>query len=176
MADMDLFRKEYLSFKSTFKETSYDSDNSVYLCSDETQEVIGFDKIIENMYPDSNNRPKSFDAIYFYDDNIYCIEFKNQKKPDKKDIEEKLLDGKKELIKLMNTLHIPSKKYKFVFCLVYNKHIPKEERFKRGLYKSISFEFLNKYKQEGFVKDIFTENVNFYTKQFKKLTTKELAC
>jgi len=32
------------------------------------------------------------------------------------------------------------------------------------------------YKENGFVNDIYTEDVNFFTKQFKKKTLKELAC
>jgi hypothetical protein len=140
--------------------------------------VINFDKIIEKKYPNSNNRPQSFDAIYFdkYHNKIYLIEFKNQKKPDKKEVEGKLLDGKKEFVSLLNNLNISENSYKIIFCLVYNKFIPKEERYKRGLYKSISFEFLNKYKNSGIIDDIYTEDVNFFTKQFKKRVFNELSC
>ena len=178
MADFNLFYQEYNSFMSTFKETSLDSDNNFYLCKDESIEVINFDAIIENIYPDSNLRPKSFDTLYFDKTNnhIYLIEFKNQRKPDKLEIEEKLTDGKKEFDLLLNKLNISKNSYKFVFCLVYNKYIPKEERHKRGLFKSITFEFLNKYKESSLVHDIYTENVSFFTTQFKKKTTKDLAC
>lgn len=178
MADFNLFYQEYKPFISTFKETSHDSDNNFYLCTDESIEVIDFDAIIENIYPDSNLRPKSFDTIYFDKTNnhIYLIEFKNQRKPDKQEIEEKLTAGKKEFDLLLSHLNISQKNYKFIFCLVYNKFIPKEERHKRGLFKSITFAFLNNYKDKGIVDDIFTEDVNFFSKQFKKKTTKDLQC
>ncbi len=178
MADLNLFYKEYSSYISTFKETSLDSDNSIYLCQDESIEIINFDKIIKNKYPNSYTRPQSFDAIYFdkSSKNIYLVEFKNQKKPEKKEVEGKLLDGKQEFISLLNDLKVPITEYNLIFCLVYNKFKPKHERHKRGLFKSITFEFLNQYKENGFIDDIYTEDVNFFTKQFKKKTSKELKC
>jgi hypothetical protein len=178
MADYNLFRQKYIAHISTFKETSLDSDNNIYLCQDETVETINFDKIIEEKYPDSNKRPQSFDCVYLdkYSKNIYLIEFKNEKKPDKENIRGKLLDGKKELFILLDELKVPTIDYKFIFCLVYNKYHPKYERHKRGLFKSITFEFLNEYKDSGFIDDIYTEDVNFFTKQFKKKTLKELSC
>lgn len=182
MADFNLFYQEYNSFISTFKATSLDNHHKdkakEYLCKDESQEVINFDKIIENKYPDPYTRPKAFDAIYFDKTNyhIYLIEFKNQQKPNKQEIGEKLTDGKKEFDSLLNQLNISKNSYKFVFCLVYNKFIPKEERYKRGLYKSTTFEFLNKYKENSLIHDIYTEDVSFFTTQFKKKTTKDLQC
>ncbi len=178
MADFNLFYQKYNAYLSTFKETSLDSENDVYLCKDESIVVINFDAIIEYIYPDSNFRPKSFDTIYFdgNNNNVYLVEFKNQKKPDKKEIEEKLLDGKKEFDLLLSDLNISKGDYKFIFCLVYNKFIPKEERHKRGLYKSITFEFLNKYIESSLIHNIYTEDVNFFTKQIKQKTLKELMC
>ena len=178
MADYNLFKQKYITYISTFKETSLDSDNSIYLCQNKNIEIINFDKIIEDKYPDSNKRPQSFDCIYLDKNskNMYLIEFKNQKKPDKEEIEGKLIDGKKEFIFLLNDLQIPITDYKFIFCLVYNKFKPKHERHKRGLFKSITFEFLDKHKESGFIDDIYTEDVNFFTKQFEKNTSKELKC
>ena len=178
MADINQFMKAYSSFVSTFKLTSYDSENGVYLCKDETQKVVDFDKIIEVKYHDSNKRPKTFDALYFDEksNRIYCVEFKNEKKPDKEEIEGKLIDGINAFSTLLKELHISPKNYQYIFCLVYNPFKPKEERFKRGLYKSIRFEFLNRYKKDGIVDEIFTEDVDFFTKQFKKNFQKELMC
>ena len=178
MADYNLFKQKYISYTSTFKETSLDTDNNVYLCQDESIDVINFDKIIEDIYPNSNIRPQSFDTIYFDNRNktIYLVEFKNQKKPNKEEVEGKLTDGKKELDILLNQLNITKSNYTFTFCLVYNKFKPKYERYKRGLFKSITFEFLNKYKENGFIDDIYTEDVSFFTKQFEKQTLKELIC
>ena len=68
MADFNLFYKKYNSFLSTFKATSLDNNDknkpNKYLCFDTTQQVINFDKIVEDKYPDSNMRPKAFDAIF----------------------------------------------------------------------------------------------------------------
>ena len=176
MADISQFIRKYQKFNSTFKITSFDSDNNEYLCMDESQEVINYDKIIEEKYPDSNIRPKTFDSIYIDNTNIYLVEFKNEKKPNKKEIEDKLLAGKKELDRLFKDLNISKKEYQFIFCLAYNKYKPKHERFKQGLFKSTTFEFLHQHKNNGIIDDIYTEDVNFFTKQFKKQLQKELAC
>jgi hypothetical protein len=128
MADMHYFLQTYRAYDDTFKATSFDSSRQEYLCKDESQTVINFDKLIQEKYPDSNQRPRSFDALFVHED--------------------------------------------IVFCLVYNKYVPKEERFKRGLHKSIRFEFLNQYKTKGFVNDVYAEDVNFFKKQLHK----ELAC
>ena len=182
MADFNFFYKKYNSYLSTFKETSLDNHDKnkedEYLCFDTTQKVINFDKIVEDKYPDSNIRPQAFDAIFFdeQEKTIYLIEFKNQKKPDKEEVEGKLLDGKKEFDLLLSELNISKDNYKIIFCLVYNKYHPKYERHKRGLFKSLTFEFLNQYKKSCLVDDIYTEDVTFFTKQFKKKTLKELAC
>jgi len=182
MADFNLFYKKYNSFLSTFKATSLDnydkSKPNKYLCFDTSQQVINFDKIVEDKYPDSNMRPKAFDAIFFDEKEniIYLIEFKNQKKPDKEEVEGKLLDGKKEFDLLLSGLNISKDDYKIIFCLVYDKYHPKHERHKRGLFKSLTFEFLEQHKKSCLVNDIYTEDVTFFTKQFKKKTLKELAC
>ncbi len=78
MADINIFYKKYNSYLSTFKKCSFDDDNKCYLCSDTSQKAINFDNIIKDIYPDSNKRPKSFDAIYVYQNLVFCIEFKNQ--------------------------------------------------------------------------------------------------
>ena len=176
MADIYQFIRSYRDHLSTFKQTSFDDDNHQFLCSDESQSVIAFDDIIKEKYPDPNVRPKSFDALYIHENYLFCVEFKNQKKPDKQEIAGKLVDGKRELETFLAELNISRDRYQFVFCLVYNKHIPHEERYKPGLYRSIRFEYLNQYIQKGIVDAIFTENVDFFTRQFKKQLRKELAC
>jgi len=82
MANINQFFKSYKSYNSTFKVTSFDNANNTYLCNDTTQNVINFDKIIENIYKDPYKRPKSFDALYQLNNDIYLIEFKNQKPTD----------------------------------------------------------------------------------------------
>jgi hypothetical protein len=178
MADIGLFVSSYESCKSTFRATSLDDSNEVSLCKDESCEVIDFDKIIQKIYPNSNTRPKSFDAIYIYENNIYCIEFKNQKSNmiNKNEISGKLKDGIGELDKMLANLKIQKKRYNFIFCVVYKKCKEPIDRYKCGISKNKILFGLEKYKNQHNIKDIFTQNVEFFTNQFKKITMKELKC
>ncbi|MCK5538103.1 MAG: hypothetical protein KAI79_14855 [Bacteroidales bacterium] len=178
MANIGQFLQSYQNFQSTFKETSFDSSNHKYLCTDESQTVINFDKIIEKNYPNSNTRPKSFDAIYLYENKIFCIEFKNQKPSQiiNQDIYEKLTEGKAELDKLLQDLNIQSNNYDFAYCVAYKKCIEPRDRYKCGIDKGKVLFGSEQYKDQGLVKEIFTENVDFFTKQFKKQFQKELMC
>ena len=178
MADIHQFIKEYSQYKSTFKETSFDDNNEIYLCHDESQNVINFDKIIEIKYPDSNKRPKSFDALYVYKNLLFFIEFKNQKPSqiDNIDIQDKLLSGKKELVKLLQELNIQKTNYSFVYCVVYKKCIEPRDRYKCGIDKGKVLFGLEKYEEQGLVKKVYTQNVDFFTKEFKKKLQKELVC
>jgi len=177
MADIGVFLKKYSKYQTTFKVTSYDDNNKEHLCSDELNLNINFDEIIADIYPNSlEYRPKSFDSIYIYENILYCIEFKNEKKPDKDDLEEKLVSGKKELDKLLAKLNIQKSDYKFVFCLVYNIYKPKYERHKRGVTSYSIKEYLQKHKESKLIDDIFTEDVEFFSKKFKEKTKQELEC
>ena len=178
MADITQFIKKYNQYKTSFKKTSFDDNNKIYLCNDETQNVINFDEIIKVKYPNSNQRPKSFDALYFYNNLIFCIEFKNQKPSqiDNIDIQDKLLNGKKELLKLFQELNIQAKDYNFIYCVVYKKCIEPRERYKCGIDKGKILFGLKKFEKQGFIKKIYTDNVNFFTKQFRKNLKKELIC
>lgn len=177
MADINEFIKKYSKYSTSFKETSFDSENNKSLCLDEQNENINFDEIIAEIYPNSfEYRPKSFDSIYVDGNNIYCIEFKNEANPNKKELEQKLVDGKRELDKIFMELNIQRKDYKYIFCLVYNKYKPREERFKRGMQSYLITMYLQKYKENKIIDDIFTEDVSFFTAQFKTKIGKELEC
>jgi len=177
MADISEFLKKYSEYKTTFKVTSFDSHNNKYLCLDESQQNINFDEIIADKYPDPDEyRPKSFDSIYIDNNNIYCIEFKNEKNPNKKSIEEKLIDGKRELNEMLISLNIQKNDYRFIFCVVYNKVKPREERYKRGIQKFPIEMYLKKHQESHLLDQIITEDVDFFTKQFKKSTHKDLEC
>lgn len=177
MADISEFINKYSQYETTFKVTSYDDNNDKYLCLDETNVNINFDAIIADIYPDPNNyRPKSFDSIYIHENDIYCIEFKNEKKPNKQELEGKLVDGKKELDKLLGRLNIQKNSYKFIFCLVYNIYKQESKKFKRGVTSYPINTYLKKYKENKFIDDIFTEDVGFFSKKFKQKTKMELKC
>jgi len=178
MSDIGQFKSKYNQYKDTFKSTSYDSENEFYLCTDESQDVINFDMIIENNYPDSNRRPKSFDAIYIRENIVYCIEFKNQKpsKIKNSEIQEKLEHGKDELITLLQKENIDTSDLTFIYAVVYRECKSNRDKFKCGVVQS-QIEFgLQKYKDSGFVKDVFTSDVAFFTRAFKLKEKKELAC
>lgn len=177
MADISEFIKKYSKYQTTFKITSYDDTNDKYLCKDELNQNINFDAIIADIYPNSKEyRPKSFDSIYIDKNNIYCIEFKTERKPDKKELENKLVDGKNELTKLLAELNIQKNDYKFIFCLVYNIHKPRFDRFKRGGISYPINSYLKKYKENKFIDDIFTEDIEFFSNKFKQQLKKDLKC
>lgn len=178
MADIGSFIREYSSFKSTFKITSFDDANNVSLCNDESQEVINFDKIIETNYPNSNDRPKSFDALYIHDNNIYCIEFKNLKPAsiENDDVKGKLEAGKRALEELLSAQNIQKNDYNFIYCVCYKHCTEPRDRYKCGIAKgAIQFD-LEQYKEKQVIKEVFTNNVTFFTKQFQKKTQQSLLC
>ncbi len=176
MADIGQFEREYSKYFATFKETSFDSENRVSLCKDESIDVINFDKVIESAFPNSNLRPKSFDAIYIHQDNLYLIEFKNRPpaKINSKDILEKLIDGKSELDKLLSQLNIQKRNYRFHFCVVYRNCKEPYARYKCDISAKILFG-LSEYKGK-IVDNVITRNVDFYTKELNKNFLKELDC
>lgn len=178
MADIGLFIREYSSYKSTFKITSFDDAHDVSLCNDESQEVINFDKVVETKHPNSNKRPKSFDALYIDGNNIYCIEFKNLKPAsiDNNDVKGKLEAGKKELDILLSALNIQKNDYNFIYCVCYKHCTEPRDRYKCGIAKgAIQFD-LEQYKEKQIVKEVFTNNVIFFTKQFQTKTQRSLGC
>jgi hypothetical protein len=178
MADINLFLQENNSFISTFNETSYDSSNDEHLCKDTTVDVLNFDRLIEDRYPDSNSRPKSFDAIFVYEEDIFCIEFKNQKTSNinNQEVQLKIKDGKSELDKLLKDKNIQVNKYRFIYCVVYKICTEPYDRYKCGIAKNSVLFGLDSYKKNSFVDKVITQNVAFYTKELKKLFEKELIC
>lgn len=176
MADINEFKKSFSEFISTFKETSFDNENNISLCTDESQENINFDKIIETRYIDSNKRPKSFDSIYIDNMNIYCVEFKNQTTIDNNEVAGKLIAGKRELDSLLSELNIQKKDYKFIYCVVHKSWNPPYMRFKQGILKGVPRFNLLQYKNAGIIDDIVTEDVNFFKKEFERRFHTSLSC
>jgi hypothetical protein len=180
MADMNQFLQAYAVYKSTFKETSYDSEKKIYLCNDETQTVINFDKVIAEKYPDPQNsgRPKSFDAIYVFENRIYCIEFKNQKFSDiaSSDIKEKFRCGREELNMLLEKEHVQKKAYEFIYCVCYKDCIEPRDRYKCGVAKGVALYGLADFEEQKIAKNVFTNSVTFFKKQLQKKMSQQLIC
>ncbi|CAA6813188.1 MAG: Unknown protein [uncultured Campylobacterales bacterium] len=174
------FSKCYKDYFSTFKETSIDDNNKdkppKYLCTDESVSVINFDEMIKDKYPNADERPQSFDAIYIFDKKIYCIEFKNEKKPNNKNIVGKLVDGKKELDIILGQVKVQKNNYQFIYCVVHKNHKPKYTRYKSGIIRGQTNFALLKYKENKLIDDVFVEDVSFFTNKFQELTLKELIC
>jgi len=178
MADIQQFFQTYSLYNSTFKETSLDNENNVYLCTDTSQNVLNFDKLIESIYPNSNLRPRSFDAIYQFANDIYLVEFKNQKPAqiDNNAIIKKLHDGKKELDTFLAKLHIQKRNYAFKYCIVYKNCNKTFDKYKCGISKNIIEFGLEQYKNRV-VDDIKTDSVSSFTKLLsRKLVISTLNC
>ncbi len=173
MADaVSIFKVKFKNYISSLKSTSYDEEHKEYLCNDESQKVFNFDLIIKDMYP--QKQPASYDALLIQDKNIYCIEFKNEKYSNinKIKVHKKLINGKDVLNDIFTTNHIPSNEYNFIFCVAYKNT---EARWRRGIEKNtIQFE-LEQYKGKYF-DEIYTNDVQYFTNEYKKHFYEELQC
>lgn len=173
MADaQSIFKSKFDSFSSTLKETSYDDKNDKYLCQDNIQIVYDFDKITKERYP--TKQPSSYDSLFIVDKKIYCIEFKNQKYSDidREIIRKKLINGKDILDKIFEENNIAENEYKFIYCVAYKNSATK---WRRGITKNtIQFD-LEEY-QGKYFDEIYTNDVQFFTHEYKKHFKKELQC
>ena len=82
MAELSyIIKNKYKDTLSTLKNTSYDRDNEIYLCQSD-KEVVDFDALTLKLNP--KKQPSSYDALLIEesDKEVFCIEFKNQKKSD----------------------------------------------------------------------------------------------
>ena len=177
MADASsIFKSNFSSYNSTLKETSLDDHDKnytlEYLCKDEMQNVYDFDKIIKERYP--NKQPSSYDALLIDNTNIYCIEFKNQKYSDidTKEVQKKIINGKDALDDIFSKYNIQRKDYKFIYCVIYKNHPPK---WRRGITKNIVQFELEQYKGKYF-DEVYTNDVQYFTHEYKKHFYKELKC
>lgn len=175
MADASsIFLSKFKPFISTLKETSFDKENKVYLCKDEIQKVYDFDKIIKNLYP--LKQPASYDALIIDNQNIYCIEFKNQKaniiKKDSKQIQKKLLNGKEALNNIFLQYNMGIKDYNFIYCVAYQNN---KDKWRRRIERNKIQFGLEAYKGQYF-DEIYTNDIQFFTNEYKKYFYKELKC
>ncbi|MBD3842098.1 MAG: hypothetical protein IE909_09480 [Campylobacterales bacterium] len=173
MADIhSIFKTKFSSYASTLEATSYDNEKNEHLCKDTTSKVYDFDKIVKDKHP--QKQPSSYDALLFQNNKVFCIEFKNQKYSDidRSEIKKKLTNGKDVLDTILEENNIPKKDYKFVFCVAYNT---RADRCKRGIAKNeIQFE-LSSYVPKYF-DEVYTNDVEFFKNQYKKVLKKELVC
>ncbi|MCB4763958.1 MAG: hypothetical protein LGB78_08730 [Sulfurovum sp.] len=167
-----IFVSKFKPFISTLKNTSFDKDNKVYLCNDEVQEVYDFDAIIKELYP--SKQPASYDALIIDSHDIYCIEFKNQKYSDvnRQTVQKKIINGRDVLDNIFSSNNIRKREYKFIYCVVYKNH---PSKWRRGITKNIIQFGLEQYKGKYF-DEIYTNDISYFTNEYKKQFTRTLAC
>lgn len=162
--------KELGPHLSTFKDTSFDEENNVHLCSDETTgEVYDFDAYV--WARGENPIPASPDAIHAGSKDFYFVEFKNQRSSDidKAQMQRKFVAGTEVLKELLQDFS--AKDCRYHFCVVM-KNQPRS-RFMdfRHIERSVVRFGLDELNQElgGFYDHVVTESLDFYVKQFKTL-------
>ncbi len=173
MADaQSIFKIQFREYISSLKEISFDKENNIYLCNDSSIDVYDFDAIVKKLYP--TKQPSSYDALLIDNKRIFCIEFKNEKYADVKnaEVEKKLKNGKEILSTIFNNNNIQIDNYSFIYCVAYKNT---EARWRRGISKnSIQFgleQFKNSYYDE-----IYTNDIQFFTNEYKKYFQNALAC
>lgn len=180
---MEKFEYELIdNFKSyidTLKNSSFDKEKKEYLCNDESLKIFNFDEIVKKLYP--QKQPSSFDAILIDNFNIFCIEFKNSKPSDIKNIniEKKLINSRDVINNICSEYKINKKNYTFIFCVIFKPSLNSSisNRRIKGRIKAEEIKFgLEKYKGE-FFDEILTNDTNYFIKNYHLLVTKkELNC
>lgn len=155
---------------STFKATSFDEENNVHLCSDETtEEVYDFDAYVRAL--GVKPIPASPDAIHAGSKDFYFVEFKNQRSSDidKAQIQRKFEAGTDILKELLQDFS--AKDCRYHFCVVMKNQPRSRYMDFRHIEQSVVRFELDKLNQKlgGFYDHVVTESLDFYVKQFKAL-------
>lgn len=166
----DFLHKTLKEHSSSLYETSFDSENQEYLCSDKkTLNVYDFDSYVASK-SNETKLPASPDAILVGDKKLYFIEFKNQipAKIDKENMRNKFKAGTAILIDLLKDF-MP-RDVKFIFCIV---HKTEHKRFFNSSHiEALPARFgLEKENErlDNFYYKIIGDNIDYYRKEFKQL-------
>lgn len=169
---LDSFLSEELEgFKSTLKQTSYDSANDHYLCQDDQlNNVFNFDAYVQAKCVVGKVTPASPDAIYLGKRNLFFVEFRNQIWPDvDKHQMKRKFDSGTTILKEMLKGFTP-KDCKYFFCVVHKKETS-SRRYRQGVERAqqrFSFDELNK--ALGYFYDrVIVDDVDFYKSEFSEL-------
>ena len=169
-------KEKGLDFFSTLKETSYDKENSEYLCNDTTQKVLDFDKIVKEKYP--NKQPSSVDTVLILSKKeykrLYLVEFKNQipSRIDNSEVKKKLENSIDVIKDILQQCNISKKGIKFTYCIVFKSS---KSRWRKGIEKNSILFGLEAYKN-NLIDDIFTNDVRWMTKEYTKIFKQKLYC
>jgi hypothetical protein len=173
MADaQSIFKANFKDYSSSLKETSFDKENFIYLCNDTSVNVYDFDAIVKKLYP--LKQPSSYDALIIDKKRVFCIEFKNEKYAEIKnpEVRKKLRNGKDIIVSIFSKYHINLEEYSFTYCLAYRNT---EARWRRGISKNTIQFRLEQYQPEYF-DEIYTNDIQFFTNEYKKYFYKTLQC
>jgi len=173
MADAhSIFKNNFKNYISSLKSVSFDKNNSVYLCNDTSINVYDFDAIVKKLYP--IKQPASYDALLIDNKRIFCIEFKNEKYADitNTEVEKKLINGKEVINNIFTKYNIQINEYSFVYCVAYKNT---EARWRRGISKNTIQFGLEKFK-EVYYDEIYTNDIQFFTNEYKKYFHNSLIC
>ncbi len=179
----DKFQAKYSEgYLADFKTLSFDDKNKKSLCQNTTHKYYNFDKIVKDRNYDMT--PASPDALIFKNDKIYCVEFKNsiKRRVPAQGIKKKLEYGHQVLLEIFKELNLQIKEYKLIFCVVYKgfDETEKEKKKWKKIHDKISHKRIAKFDLEQYkpelYNDIFTNDVDFFRKQFIQKIDKELPC
>lgn len=150
MADLSLLKLFFKSYFATLQETSCDKENKVFLCQSQ-EEVVNFDKYMQDK---KEKGKKSFDALHWKDDTIYCVEFKYQKygKIDKEKIRRKYIDGLTELGEIFRDKNLRIRDYVFKLFVIF------ENPSSKGAMASYRTRFKGEEIDFGFKTQVFLNN------------------
>ncbi len=181
MTDLSLLKNRFKNYLKSLRDTSCDEDKKVYLCQS-NEKVYDFDRYMTNKnrneYRNEKGK-KSFDALYFKDKMIYCIEFKNQKYSNIKsdDIKGKYIDSLNELYNVFKEFELKIEDYNFHLYVVFKNPTNNEEIY-RARYKKNevhfgldSSDFLKEIETKITIdkKNIKTKCVDEYKEEYKKV-------
>jgi hypothetical protein len=162
-----ILRDRYQDSFDSLKNTSYDKEHNIFMCQS-PMEVINFDKLTEHN-ANGKKLPKSFDALICDEEEkkAYCIEFKNQEKSivNNKSLQEKMIEGKNTLDRIMAQNKVQRKNYQFIFCVAYKPN-PNHYRYRRKIEERTIY--FNLERQEHTFDKIITKDIVFFTDQFRR--------
>ncbi len=161
-----VLKQNYKNNFNTLKNTSYDKDNSIYMCQSHMQ-VVDFDHLTKELYP--KKQPSSYDSLITEEENkkVFCIEFKNQKTSDIKNVElhKKVKDSNETIRHICTEHNVAKSNYRFILCVAY-KASSSSYQYRRFKENIVHFG-LDVYREKYF-SDIVTNNIEFFKKEFDK--------
>jgi hypothetical protein len=167
MAELSyIIKQNYKSSFDTLKHTSYDKENSVYMCQS-SMKVVDFDHLTKDLYP--QKQPSSYDSLIIDEETkkVFCVEFKNQQKSHIKNTElhKKVKNSDETIRYICSEYNVAKSDYTFILCVVYKEN-PSNYRYRRFEKNIIHFE-LDVYTGKYFSK-IITNDIDFFKKEFDK--------